>query len=386
MEKSFRLDSSLNDWVHHSECAQLSHKDGSMEETESPAMNFEWLLQQDWLLSIRRRVDATMAEMLKPSESLSRDAGWMDALHKMREYLSRPGKRIRPILLVLGHGLINGGAEPPSELLPFGVAAELLHGFMLIHDDIADGAEMRRGGPALHRAFGRNKRSEDLAVVLGDYVFVRALEIMLSSEMQGALPAARYYLRACQDAAVGQCLDFNLDDVPLSEVSVFEVLRVAKLKTAEPSFAAPLVAGGLLGGASTPAIQCLRRIGRHVGVAFQLRDDLLGLFGEPHLTGKPNECDLIRGKCTFPVLASYLRAPQPVRDEMDVLWSRKEAEPEHMERARDILRTYGGVEATERVIFRASRIAGESLKFFPQDNASRCRLQELIQLLVRRDS
>jgi geranylgeranyl diphosphate synthase, type I len=341
---------------------------------------------EEWLQHVRGQVDETIGEVLDPSGGLTRNADWTHALNKMGEYLVRPGKRIRPALLWLGYGMVDGRAGLSSALLQFGAATELLHGFMLIHDDIADGAEIRRGGPALHRVFGCDKRSEDLAVVMGDYLFARGIEIMLSSGLSRASLAAQHYLGACRKAAIGQCLDFSLDSVPLSAVRLFEVLRVAKLKTAEPSFIAPLTAGGLLAGASDRAIKTLARIGQHLGVAFQLRDDLLGLFGEPRLTGKPDDCDLIRGKCTFPVLATYLRAPQSVRDELDELWSQKQAQGNHLERARHIVRAYGGLDITERVIGRASRIASGALDYFPKDNPCRRLLDELIQLLIRRDS
>jgi geranylgeranyl diphosphate synthase, type I len=341
---------------------------------------------EEWLQYVRSQVDAAIGEVLDPSGKLNRDGHWTVALNKTGEYLIRPGKRIRPALLLIGYGLADSNAEFSPELQQFCAAAELLHGFMLIHDDIADGAEIRRGGPALHRVFGRDKRSEDLAVVLGDYLFARAIEIMLSSGYSQASRAVKYYLSTCREAAIGQCLDFSLDAIPLSAVSLSEVLRVAKLKTARPSFVASLASGGLLAGAPDPVVTTLARIGQYMGIAFQLRDDLLGLFGEPRLTGKPGDCDLIRGKCTFPVLAAYVRAPQSIRCEMDALWSQKEAHTDHLERARHIVRAYGGFEATERTIDRASRIAIGMLRFFPPDNPYCRRLSDLIQLLIRRDS
>jgi geranylgeranyl diphosphate synthase type I len=371
-------------WDCHRLC--FAPRDVLMKETSVKIPGSPSSTLEGWLHYVRTQVDETLGQVLKASGGPPRDARWAHALDKTEEYVVRPGKRLRPALLMLGYGMVSGEAEFPPALLSFAAAVELLHTFMLVHDDIADGAETRRGGPALHRVFGLDKRSEDLAVVLGDYLFARAIEVMLSSGLPRASLAAQYYLGTCRKAAIGQYLDFNLDDVRLSTVNLFEVLRVAKLKTAEPSFVAPLAAGGLLAGASSLVMEALARVGQHMGVAFQLRDDLLGLFGEPRVTGKPCDCDLIQGKRTFPVLAAYLRAPRAVRGEMDELWSRNGTQEDALDRARHIVCAYGGLAATERAIDRASRIARGALQSFPQDNPFRRLLNELIQVLTRRDS
>ena len=136
---------------------------------------------EKWLQSVRMRVDETLGQVLKASELPLGDSRWTHALGKVEEYVARPGKRLRPALLMLGYGIVDAKTEFPLPLLRFAAAVELLHAFMLVHDDIADGAETRRGGPALHRVFGHDKRSEDLGVVLGDYLFAYAIEVMLSS-------------------------------------------------------------------------------------------------------------------------------------------------------------------------------------------------------------
>ena len=341
---------------------------------------------EEWLRYVRTRVDETLAQAIQPPDDALRALPWTQALDQTRQYAGRPGKRLRPALLAAGYGLGGGAADMPPALWTFGTAVELLHTFMLIHDDIADGAAMRRGGPALHRVFGGGKNSEDLAVVMGDYLFARAIEIMLDSGLPRAHLALRHYLAACRNAASGQYLDCSLERVRLSEVSLFLVLHVAKLKTALPSFAAPLAAGALLAGAPRPVIDTVTRVGLYLGVAFQLRDDLLGLFGDSRTMGKPCDCDLIRGKCTFPVLAAYLRAPEDVRGEMDELWSVRGAHAGALPRARQIVRDHGGLAATERAVAHASRIARAALRGFPEEDHFRRLLEELTDSLILRNS
>src|SRR5690606_28810786 len=106
---------------------------------------------------------------------------------------------------------------PPS-LWTFAAGIELLHTFMLIHDDVADRATLRRNAPALHLQLGAGRAGEDLAVVAGDYLFARAIELMLGCGATHAALATRYYLQVCRDTAAGQALDLQLARVPLREV------------------------------------------------------------------------------------------------------------------------------------------------------------------------
>jgi geranylgeranyl diphosphate synthase type I len=122
-----------------------------------------------------------------------------------------------------------------------------------------------------------------------------------------------------------------------------------------------------------------------MGVAFQLRDDVLGLFGESIVAGKPCDCDLSAGKRTYPVLAAYMRAPEDVKREFDVLWSCGETHNGSLKRAQHLVRRHGGLAATDRAVDRASRIARGALKRFTPDNHFRQLLDELINLLTHRD-
>jgi geranylgeranyl diphosphate synthase type I len=226
---------------------------------------------------------------------------------------------------------------------------------------------------------------EDLAVVVGDYLFARSIEVMLGSGLTRATQGVQYYLEVCRHAATGQYLDLDLARLPLVEVTLFQTLKVAKLKSGIPGFTAPLVTGALLAGAKTPLVKTLRRVGHQMGVAFQLRDDLLGLFGEPGVVGKPCDSDLIQGKRTFPLVAAYARAPDKARTELEDLWSRGITEEGLLHRARELVETYGGRAATESAVTRASRAARRSLQRLPAACGWRDLLSELIDFLSRRD-
>ncbi len=339
-----------------------------------------------WLKTVQRQVEASLTELFELQDEAALDPRWTEAMEHARVYSLRPAKRVRPALVMAGYSLARGGLKVPSGLWRFAAGLELLHTFLLIHDDVADQADLRRGGAALHHLLGRGRHGEDKAVVVGDHLFARSLEAMLSSGLRGATEASRYYLAVCRHTAAGQYLDLELSRAPLSEVTLFQALKVAHLKTARYGFSAPLVCGAMLAGADAELCEALERVGRHVGLAYQLRDDLIGLFGDSRVAGKAADGDFVQGKRTFPVLAAYTRAPAEAREELEHLWAlpveaRGEAE---LARARALVEEHGGRAACERLVERASRAGRKALHALPDKGGVRELLDTLITRLARR--
>ena len=196
-----------------------------------------------WLAHVQQRVEAELRSLFVLPDEVGLDVRWTQAMAHAQAYTLRPAKRMRPALVALGHGIARGSTAVPERLWRFAAGFELLHTFLLIHDDVADGAELRRGGPALHRLLGGGKPGADLAVVVGDHLFARSVEAMLESGLPSASRAVQYYLGICRHTAAGQYLDIDLGRTPLGDVSLTQVLRVARLKTARYGFVAPLVCG-----------------------------------------------------------------------------------------------------------------------------------------------
>lgn len=338
-----------------------------------------------WLDHVRSEVEGRLATLLTLPDEERVDVRWSRALEAARGLALRPAKRLRPALVLVGWGLARDDEVPPDGVWRFAAALELLHTFLLIHDDVADRADTRRGGPALHRSLGRGRRGADLAIVVGDHLYARALEAMLEAELPGVAAAVRYYLGVCRFTAAGQFLDLALSGAALGEVTLFQTLKVALLKTARYGFAAPLVVGARLGGADERLTAALERTGRQIGLAFQLRDDLLGLFGAPALTGKPT-ADWLTGKPTFPVIAAYTRAPLAVRQELDALRDAAAHDGEARARACDLIEAHGGRAAAEHAVIRATRAARRNAGALPAAAASRALLDALIVSLAERTS
>jgi geranylgeranyl diphosphate synthase type I len=245
--------------------------------------------------------ERALAALLTPRRS---PPGLGEPWAHLREFATRPGKRLRPKLVTLGWRA-GGGADPaPEGLARFAAALELLHAFFLVHDDIADDACTRRGGPALHRVLGDARLGEQLAVVAGDLLFVEAIDAMLGCGLPGAATTTREVLAACRETASGQYLDIAFTGKELADVSCSAARQAELLKTARYSFEAPLVAGAMLAGARPEVLGALRKVARPLGLAFQLQDDLLP-FGLGDAAGKPALADLAAGKKTWLLLLTW---------------------------------------------------------------------------------
>jgi geranylgeranyl diphosphate synthase type I len=228
----------------------------------------------------------------------------------LRDYVLRGGKRLRGALVLLGHEAAGGR---PEDALSPSLGCELLHAYLLIHDDFMDRDELRRGGPTLHTSLAKRHGEHlggSLALLLGSLCQAWAHELVLASpasadRVRAALGA---FERAIEEVTVGQCLD--LAAAGAGEVPAAAVLEIERRKTGGYTFELPLRLGALLGGASPALIAQLERYARPLGQAFQIADDLLGTFGAPEVTGKPNASDLREGKRTL-LIVRALEAATP---------------------------------------------------------------------------
>ena len=242
-----------------------------------------------------------LADLLAREQAAWKENGapWRDPPEALTAYLDG-GKALRPRFCYLGHAIAG---KDTSVLLPQGAAAlELLHAFALIHDDLMDDSDTRRGRPALHLELGERHRrhgwagdpdsyGRSVALLTGDLAFAMA------SRLAAALPAAALsvWRQMVDELVIGQFLD--LAGAARQDRS-HEVARTTTLlKSGRYTVTGPLSLGAAIGG--LPELpQGLSRYGDLVGEAFQLRDDLLGVFGDPRRTGKPVGEDLASGKPT----------------------------------------------------------------------------------------
>src|SRR4051812_7317570 len=209
-----------------------------------------------------------------------------DVASALRDYLLRGGKRLRGALVLLGHEAAGGTRDAA---LDASLGMELLHAFLLIHDDFMDQDDVRRGGPTLHRALGGDHLGTSVAILCGDLCESWAYQLF-----GGASPLVA---RTVEQVILGQMADLRAPHG--RELTAEEILDVQRAKTGTYTFELPLHLGATLAGAAPPLLEALSAYARPLGMAFQIADDLLGTFGSPEQTGKPNASDLREGKRTL---------------------------------------------------------------------------------------
>ncbi len=312
------------------------------------------------------------------------------------EFTLRGGKRFRAILVLAGYHLETG--RDPRPVLPAAAALEHFQSWMLIHDDIIDHAEERRGGPSLHRRIasahrqeGREGASDDygtgIAITLGDVEEPFTVEAILSvkAPQEARLRALSEYVRMTRLTAYGQLLDIRNGTLPPGDVTEADVLDVHRLKSAVYTVAAPLKIGAFLGGALPARLRDLETAATDLGIAFQLRDDVLGAGFDAQASGKSSN-DLVEGKRTLLVIRAWTLASESDRARLARVLGNPTATPEDVERAREIVRATGSLDHSER---RISELTARALARIDRSRSIRAAgkplLREIADRLVRRD-
>jgi len=216
-----------------------------------------------------------------------------DLYTAMRHLLDAGGKRLRPSALILAAEATGGRAE---NVLPAALAIELVHNFTLIHDDIMDEADIRRGLPAVHKKWGVSG-----AIIAGDALYSKAFEILSCSRSEPSqiVESIELLSKTCTDICEGQWMDMNFET--RKNVTEEEYLRMVEKKTAI-LFAASLKIGAILSGADRDISRALWDFGRFTGVGFQIYDDVIDLITPEEILGKAQGGDLIEGKRTLIVI------------------------------------------------------------------------------------
>ncbi|MCD4709465.1 MAG: polyprenyl synthetase family protein [Bacteroidales bacterium] len=223
----------------------------------------------------------------------------------VRYILSLGGKRIRPALVILACDLFAGTVE--SALIP-AMAIEVFHNFTLLHDDIMDHSERRRGSPTVHV-----KYNENVAILSGDVMSILASRLMNQAPGVVLNVVQDVFTKTAMQVCEGQQMDMNFEELPT--VSEEEYLTMIELKTAV-LIAASLKIGAILGGSSQRDAEDLYEFGRNLGIAFQLQDDLLDTYGDPVLMGKNLGTDIVDNKKTFLVIRALKAASDSQKEEL----------------------------------------------------------------------
>ena len=309
-------------------------------------------------------------------------------LESLRNLVLAGGKRLRPAFCHWGWVAAGGDASDPR-IVDAGAAFELLQGFALIHDDVMDGSARRRGGPTVHRQFvatheasawiGEGRRfGEGVAILVGDLALVYADRLLPS----GPPELAPLWDELRIELNVGQYLDLVGTATANHEREITR--RIARYKSGRYTIQRPLQLGATLAGRSDLAHE-LGRYGDPLGEAFQLRDDVLGVFGDSTRTGKPVGDDLREGKPTLLLAVAHERA-----DDRQLAVLGRVGDPELAEREvvdlQEVLVATGAVAATEEQITVLAREAVEALDTIDLPDPARLALVDLAEFVIARDA
>ena len=284
---------------------------------------------------------------------------------------------------------------PTEDVLAVAAALEVFHAAALVHDDIVDNSDTRRGRPSAHRALEAAHRARGWvgdparfgrsgALLLGD-LLVAWSDDLLEEGLAVATPAhaaagRREFALMRSEVTIGQFLDVAEESAYVTEADdrhAERALRIASLKSARYSIQQPLVIGAAIAGADAAQQGALVAFGHPVGMAFQLRDDVLGVFGDAEATGKPSGDDLREGKRT--VLVAYAREALPTgsRRLFDEMLGDPSLEPDQIAAMQQTIRDTGALERVEDLILDYTRTAERALSGAPLGNRSVSELREL---------
>ena len=251
------------------------------------------------------------------------------------------GKKIRPALVLLTAEAVGGNIEGAYKTA---AAVELIHTFSLIHDDIMDEDEMRRGKPSVHTLWG-----EPMAILAGDILFSLAFELVAQTQVDDVPPsrvikALNTVVDACIKICEGQACDMSFEEK--FDVGESEYLNMIYKKTAA-LIAAATKSGAIIGGGTAEQVEALSQYGELIGMAFQIQDDYLDVVSDEEELGKPVGSDIVGGKMTLMVVHT-LSAVSP-EDKEELISILKSEDESNTQRAIDIFNKYGSIDYTRDI-------------------------------------
>jgi geranylgeranyl diphosphate synthase type I len=327
-------------------------------------------------MAVEERLEAFLDRKIAEATRIS--SGSEEIMRVLKEFTLRGGKRLRAAFVYYGYRCFS--SQETEAVWNVAMSLELVQSFLLIHDDVIDQDDTRRGDWTVHRHYGDLHRSrhrigdpehfgESMAILCGDLSLVLAHEILGGVDLEPPLKSAvlaRMSSMVC-NALYGESMD--VISQAETEVSHQDVLTINVLKTASYTVEGPLQMGALLGGAGDVDLERLSRYAIPLGKAFQIQDDVLGLFGDAERLGKPVGSDIREGKRTSLILKAIEKANPPQREFLQGLLGNKDLTIEDLDEFRRLVVETGALDACKeeaRTLAEASRKALKGCSWRPE--------------------
>jgi len=339
---------------------------------------------EHFLTEVKTTIDARLAEYieLKRLEAERVSPSSVELVEGVAAITLRGGKRFRPIVLSAAFRAVNA-AGSLDDTISAGAALELLQSFLLIHDDWMDQDDERRGGPAVHviyrGAYPDRHLANSLGILAGDLASTYAWELMLDAPFPATRRehGLRRFVELQKEVYFGQHLDVTANP---------DVTRMHDLKTGSYTVRGPLLLGAILGDASEDAMAALVAYGDPLGRAFQLRDDILGTFGDQATTGKPAGNDIRVGKHNALIDALERRVPETERGVFDRAFGQTDASDQDVAAAAKLLIESGARAEVEQTLLSLRDAAVAELSVDSLNEEGRALLRGIADKLVVRSA
>lgn len=346
--------------------------------------------QEDFISRLDSLVDVFLEERIRHAD----EQFMVDGYALVREYCRRPGKRIRPLLVMLSYMGYGGKKKRIPDVMKAGGSVELMHAFLLIQDDIIDRASTRRGGPALHVEAEKdfsgiaasNTAASDVALILADVVMACALELA------GSVSFGRKVMRefwkvfayTYEMTAWGQIRDIMYSMPSTLQIKEDVPRQISRLKTAHYTIRSPLHMGYVLSGGNSPAeLERINRFGMDLGMAFQVRDDIIGVFGRQDETGKPTDSDLMEGKFTLLIHHAYQLLDDNRRQRFEKIFCSEGKTASDVNELRTMIDSSGALQRARDDLARYTGSATGALGELSVTAKCREFLQEIVEMISR---
>lgn len=276
----------------------------------------------------------------------------------VEDFILRDGKRLRPILFLTGYSGFT--KKVPRGLYRSALAIELMHDFMLIHDDIIDKSDIRRGKPSMHKLLNTYLKpyrkvkfsGQDLSIVVGDVIYAIAIKAFLAidEDSRRKEEALGKFIEASVYTGSGEFIELLSGLRPIDKISKSEIYRIYDYKTAYYTFSTPLATGAILAGAPKAESDKLFKLGVFLGRAFQIKDDILGMFAEEKRTGKSSLSDLQEAKKTLIIRQAYNQSNKTAQKFIKKIFLKSRVTTGDLAKVRGIIRDSGALDYAQREI------------------------------------
>ena len=311
------------------------------------------------LYQIKKRIDGQLSQFLKnANNSYSLKAISPLLFKSITDFILRDGKRIRPALFIIGYEGFSKKIAPG--LYQSALSVELLHDFFLIHDDIIDKSDTRRGKLSLHKVFDKflakhkniKFNGQDLAIVAADIIYALAIKAFLSIKEDPLLKeiALQRFIKAAVHTGCGEFIELLSGIKKIEEITKKDIYEIYDYKTAHYTFASPLSMGAILAGASKGQIKKLSEFSLYLGRAFQIKDDTLSMFFDEKKIGKSALSDLQESKKTLLIWYAYNHTNKKNKFLIKSILNKKKVTKADLLKIRGIAKESGALDYTQREI------------------------------------